>query len=324
MKTPVEANRAVWGFRVFWILCLFSWAVYGQQESETPSTDMRSFSFSLIRVPVWVTDNRGEAPLQLKAEDFRMLVDGREVAPARCSNVWVEPLELVYLVDVSGSMDVGGKLEGSLQTLDYLLKRHRSEDRWRIAAFSDGQVVQVLDHEQAEHWGTLRPKFRAYGKTALFDALSLGEGWFHKDSLHNRAILLFTDGNDNQSILTESQLYETLKALNFPVFIVGIADGFVPTQNSGREKLGLKTLEEITKISGGELFIASDSSQLPQIGRWLEQRLRPQYLLTFMVERGARERRRTIEVQVKGRSDLQIRHRSGYIGLEPEYRGGSQ
>jgi len=302
-------------------LCLMGW---GEERQETPTAEMRSFSFSLIRVPVWISKKNGVAPSSLTKEDFQLLVDGREVVIERCARVWEEPLELVYLVDLSGSMEVGGKLEGSLQTMDYLLKRHRSEDLWRVAAFSDAQVVQVLDQSQVDHWQALRSKFKAYGKTALFDALSVGDGYFTAESMDNRGILLFTDGNDNQSILTDIELYQILKELSVPVFIVAIADGFIPSKTEAREKLGLKTMEEITKISGGELFLASDRSQLPQIGVMLEQRLRPQYLLTFMVERGARERKRTIEVQVRSDADFEIRHRSGYIGLEPEYTGGRE
>ncbi len=251
-------------------------------------------------------------------------MDGRPTVIEKSRRVFDRPLELVYLLDVSGSMEVGAKLAGSIRTISYLLGQHRPKDRWRIVVFSDRQVVQILEHTQRQHWETLSARLEAYGKTALYDALSIGNRFFSDESLHNRAILLFTDGNDNQSHLTEEQFRKVLKNLEIPVFVVGIADGFLPTKTKGREELGLHTLEEITKISGGKLFIARDVSHLDRIATLLGTHLRPQYLLTVVVERGALERRHEIEVKVKGRTSARIRHRTSYIGLEPEFIGGNR
>ena len=152
----------------------------------------------------------------------------------------------------------------------------------------------------------------------------MGRSFFNGQSLHSRAILLFTDGNDNQSQLDEAQFYEILKALDVPVFVVGIADGFLPTRSENREKLGMRTLQDITALSGGKLFVVKDISQLPEIAETLRESLRPQYLLTMTVERGAQERRHEIEVKLKGRKSFRIRHRTGYIGMEPDFIGGNK
>ena len=115
----------------------------------------------------------------------------------------------------------------------------------------------------------------------MYDTLADSNRFFSDYSLHNRAIILFTDGNDNESRLNREQLYHLLKILDVPVFIVGIADGIIPTKKRGEPKQDLKTLSEITKITGGTLFLARNASALPQIADTLKTKLRPQYLLTM-------------------------------------------
>ena len=279
---------------------------------------MQSFKFALVRIPVWLPLATNQKVRALEKRDFRLFINGKPAMIENCVNTYSRPMDLVYLLDVSGSMAVGGKLDGSIQLISQLIERHRSDDRWRVVVFADNQVVQVLDQDQWRDWPKLKAKLRAYGKTALFDALSDTGRYFPEESHHNRAVLLFTDGNDNQSKLTRKQFLQILKTLDAPVFVVGIADGFVPTRQAYRDILGLNTLEEIAYISGGALFLAKDRRQLPGIAESIRNSLRPQYLLTLTVERGPKEKRQEIEIKVKRIAMSGIRHRTGYIGLTPQ------
>ena len=283
---------------------------------------VQSFRFSLIQIPVWVANKKGVPIPNLRKKDFRLHVDNHPVPINGCLQAWDRPMELVYLLDISGSMGIGGKLAASIETISHLIENAQEGDRWQIIVFADGQVVRVLDQSQAHLWSKLKVKLEAYGKTALYDALSLCHSYFSDDSLTNRGVLLFTDGNDNQSRLTRDQLFSLLATLDIPVFIVGIADGFIPTDPDQQEKLGLNILKEIANITGGELVLAEHSSQLPVIARRLSRTLRPQYLLSITVERGGGDRYHNIRVGLKKNRGFQVRYRKGYIGFLPELMGG--
>lgn len=289
-------------------------------QNEDPNLT-QSFQFSAIRIPLWVS-HQGLPVTDLVEQDFQLLINGEPAVIERFIHTEDRPMELVYLLDLSGSMEVGGKLRGSIQALEYFISRHQPVDRWRLCVFADGQVVKVLDQDRADEWQALVPKLKAYGKTALYDALNLANTYFTADSLASRAVLLFTDGHDNQSLLSQEQVVTVLKKLDVPVFIVAIADGFIPEAGSQEEPLAVGTLRHIGNTTGGQLFVARDTAQLPYISRKLAVKMRPQYLLTMTVERGAADRRHQIDVQLRRKKPYQLRFRKGYTGSLPEFLGG--
>lgn len=294
---------------------LLGLSLLAHAQDELPKT-YQSFSFATVRIPVWVSDRNGLPIADLKLDDFLLFVDQQPVAIERCLSSRDMPLEVVYLIDLSGSMAMGGKLEGAIQAIDWLLAQHQADDRWRVIAFSDGQIVEVANERNAASWTEVKPKLRGYGKTALFDTLAALDHYFEPTSLNNRVVLAFTDGNDNHSQLSEAQLLKVLAVIRVPLFVVGVRDGFIPDSAEGREALGLSTLEALTSITGGQLFLAENPDQLAIVTRTLWPKLRPQYLLTITVESSETERHE-LTVRLKRRRNEAVRYRQGYLGSVP-------
>ncbi|MDJ0841542.1 MAG: hypothetical protein QNK37_33855 [Acidobacteriota bacterium] len=313
--------------RVATILCAFLYVggAHGQESSDTPEAprEYRSFRFALVRIPIWVNDSRGLPVTGLKRRDFKLYVDGRRVAVEGFMEVGADPMETAYLFDLSGSMGMGGKVDASIETVSWMLKRQRMDDRWRMYAFSDDQIVQFLEDRQREQWDILKMRMRGFGRTALYDALAASGGFFNEDSLTNRAVLLFTDGNDNRSSLTEEQMLRVLSVLDVPVFVVAMVNGNFSDHSREKEDLGLHTLHEIAKVSGGELFLVRGSGTVQEVWHRLERRMRPNYMLTITVERGPGEQRRSINVKPAGfgRRSWTVRGRKGYLGSLPTIGG---
>ncbi len=286
-----------------------------QAQDEMPQA-YQSFAFTTVRIPVWVSDRNGLPVGGLERDDFQLLVDQRPVAIERFLSSRDMPLEVVYLLDLSGSMALSGKLQGAIQAIDWLLAQAQPDDRWRVIAFSDGQIVECANERNPASWAEVKPKLRGYGKTALFDTLAALDHYFEPTSLNNRVVLAFTDGNDNHSQLTEAQLLKVLAVVRVPLFVVGVRDGFIPDSAEGREALGIDTLEALTSATGGQLFLAEDQAHLVVITRTLWPKLRPQYLLTITVEASETERH-GLTVRLKRRRHEAVRYRQGYLGSVP-------
>lgn len=285
-------------------------------QSDQPYRDSQNFRFALIQVPVWVSDTRGISISDLERSDFSIKVDGKPIEIESFEKTYLQTLEMVFLIDISGSMALGGKLAGSIDATLYITRNLRSDDQWRWVVFADNQILEVLNHQQAHRMDEVVEKMSAYGQTCLFDALSLSGRYFSDRSKGARAMLLFTDGNDNQSQFTQDQVLALLRILDVPVFTVGIADGFWPSTVEGEEALNLDGMRKISEISGGYFFMAESDRDLPRIARELRLMLRAHYLISFVVERGPGESRHSIEVSCRKKS-YRVRSRKGYIGYLP-------
>jgi VWFA-related protein len=305
------------------MLCLALVSLLTAQIQEEEPTQLQSFRFSLVQVPLWVRDGRGNLVANLQAHQVTLKVDGQPVRIESFQNSSQHSLELVCLLDLSGSMGLGGKLEGSCQAITYLERSMARGDSFRLVVFADEQVLSLVDESNRHELPHLLGKARAYGKTALLDALSRSDTYFSPGSQGNRALVLFTDGIDNSSALSEEQLLAILRIVEVPVFAVGILDGMVPHEQASEEPLKVDSLRRISEASGGLLLLARSADDLPLLARSLDRHLRAHYLLAFTVERGSGEREHLIELQLR-KNSYQLRHRKGYIGLSPEPIGGKR
>ena len=125
---------------------------------------MQSYRFSLVKIPVWVTNRQGIARINLEKSDFKVTVDRREVKIEDCILAFNRPMELIYLVDVSGSMAIGGKLQGSIEAVTYLMDQRRPEDRFKVIAFADGSIIEVVNQDDLASWDTLKHHFTGLWK----------------------------------------------------------------------------------------------------------------------------------------------------------------
>jgi len=299
---------------LFWLF-MTSCHVWAQQG--TPYRDSQNFQFALIQVPIWVADKKGRNVSNLDLRDLEVRVDKKSVKIESFKRTYFQLVEMVFFLDISGSMALGGKMRGSIETMLYITRNLRPDDRWKWVVFADNQVLEVLNQQQAHRMDEVVEKIKAYGKTCLFDALSSTGRYFSDKSKGARAVLLFTDGNDNQSQFSQEQILALLSILDVPVFTVGIADGFWPSTMEGEEALNLDGMRKISEISGGYFFMAESDKNLPEIARDLRKMLRAHYQISFVVERGPGESRHSIDVKCRKKS-YRVRSRKGYIGYLPE------
>src|SRR5262249_27244783 len=131
------------------------------------------------------------------------------------------PLTLALLVDVSGSMRVGPKLEYAREVLERLVA-NLEDGRDEVGLFTFDDTL----HEPQSF--TMHPtaidsvleKAQPFGTTSLYDAIAATARRLDSRPSPRRAIVVFTDGVDTSSVLTPSEVSALASSIDVPVYIV--------------------------------------------------------------------------------------------------------
>ena len=186
-------------------------------------------------LPVLVTDKDGKYVEGLTKNDFVIRVGDSRVDFDTFERDEGAPVSFAFLVDTSGSMGVGNKLDNAKNAIRSILRNRVPGDDFALFTFSEGKVRLVTDSspDPAELLIKALWELEASGQTALFDAVAMTPELM-KGRNNKRAILLFTDGVDNASQLSAAQMAEILQRVSVPVY----ADRHEECSVRSRERAG--------------------------------------------------------------------------------------
>ncbi len=285
----------------------------------------------------------------LKKEDFQVYEDGvlQQVDQFLPSEA---PLSLLLLLDVSGSTGLYLNLMKAA-TIDFIGKI-KADDRVAIAAFSSRvDLLQGFSNDRAKAEQAIK-KIWAGGGTSFYDALMTCINEYMRSVEGRSAIVVFTDGIDNQleggypagSQTTFDELYRKVQEAEpiiYPIFLdtVGMTSGGPATGADGRFRgrrptlertapdtspgnpqdeedsyvVGMKQLRMIADQTGGRMYTPHKIDQLSGIYTEIAGDLRIQYLIGYNPTNTARDGRwREIRVKIKGHPEAAARTRKGY------------
>lgn len=294
----------------------------GEALAQAPPRFEEEVSIAYVLVPVTVRGRRGYVE-ELERDDFRLTVDGRRVPIESFDAEASTPVSLVWLQDLSGSMDTEGKLEASRRALDYFLERSRPDDGFAIATFAGGRInVEVPFTDNVATLREAMNLWEGYGTTALYDAVAWVPELSATGDNPRRAVMLITDGIDNASAMPAATAGAVIRYAEVPVYAIGLGRPIVPVDG---DEEGIyryaQLLERLADTTGGRYFHVTSVDGVDDVAEAVHEELRRQYVLGFPAltsdRDGVREYHR-IEVEVVGRSEAEVVHRAGYQGGPPE------
>jgi len=261
-----------------------------------------------VSVVFTVTDRHNRYVKNLAGRDFRVIDDSRSVENFRFRPESNLPLQVGLLIDASNSIRDRFKFEqeSAIEFLNQII-RPRFDKAFVIGFDVAPEVTQdFTDNTEklAKGVRALRPG----GGTAMYDALF----YACRDKLMKapqtasvrRAIILVSDGDDNQSHVTREEAIEM--ALRANVIVYTISTNFPSGGN------GDKVLERIAEATGGRAFEPFQLQQVADAFAQIQDDLRSQYELSYRPENFAHDGRyRTIEISAL-RKGLKVRSRNGY------------
>jgi Ca-activated chloride channel family protein len=129
-----------------------------------------------------------------------------------------------------------------------------------------------------------------------------------------RAVVVFTDGNDNASRMTPAQVSGIASAIDVPVYIFGVVSSIDnPSSDlaTGPTKSPLAgPLVDLANLTGGHVFVSSSPVERSLAARQIVEELRHQYLIAFESSGDPGWHRLAVRVRNK---NMVVRARSGYI-----------
>jgi Ca-activated chloride channel family protein len=227
-----------------------------------------------------VTDRHGNFIPNLKQSDFALLDDQK--APARVSSFTQQtnlPLRVGILIDASTSIRSRFQFEQQAAT-EFLLQAIKSKsDRAFVMGFDSTPDVTQDWTNNLDGLQTGVTKLRPGGGTALYDAvytacrdklLDISRG----QEPVRRAMVLVSDGNDNQS---RAYIDDAIKMCQRAETIVyAISTNWTPSRGKGDD-----VLQRMAAATGGRAFFPPSVDEMSLGFNSIEEELRSQYALTY-------------------------------------------
>jgi Ca-activated chloride channel homolog len=263
---------------------------------------------NLVLVPVTVNDPRSRPVSALEKENFRVFEDGVEQTITQFA-MEDEPTAVGLVFDTSGSM--GAKLGTSRVAARQFFKTANPEDEFFLVQFDSSPKLLV---RLTADTGTIESQLlfsRSKGSTALLDAVYLSLHEIKRSNKNKKALLVISDGGDNHSRYSFSEVRRTLRESDVLIYSIGVFGGAGTAEEMG----GPGLLSQIASDTGGQAFVAN-AGELPDIAEKIGIDLRNRYVLAYSPKDQERDGRyRRIRVQVippRGLPKLHAHWRLGY------------
>jgi Ca-activated chloride channel homolog len=279
---------------------------------DTPHGNIR-VDTTLVLIPVTVTDPLNRFVTGLEKENFRVFEDKSEQQVSQFSSEDA-PLSVGVVFDCSGSM--GAKLEKSRQAVAQFFKTANPEDEFFLVEFSDRAELAVKFTTNLEEIQNRLTFTQSKGKTALLDGVYLALHHMKKAKNPRMALLIISDGGDNNSRYTESEIKKLVQEADVQIYAIGIFEGASTRGRTAEELGGPSLLNEIAEQTGGRHFPVENVNELPDIAAKIGIELRNQYIIGYSPknrERNGKYRRVQVKlVQPRGLPPLRAFWRMGY------------
>jgi Ca-activated chloride channel homolog len=294
------------------------WAA-GQNPVPVPAPNPAAQGDELARIQVdvtrvnmlfTVTDKKGRFITDLGKTDFEIIEGKRPQAIQEFTAESDLPLRLGILIDTSNSIRDRFRFEQEAAT-EFIHSVMRSRlDRALVVSFdTSAELVSDLIEDTDKLEAAIRG-LRPGGGTALYDAIffacrdKLGQD--QPRTKFRRAIVIVSDGDDNQSRYTRDQALEMAQKADVVLYAIS-------TNMSRQETDGDKVLRYFTQETGGRAFFPFKVEDLEQSFENIANELRHQYNILYRPEPLATDGLfHTVDLRVKGHKDFMVRARRGY------------
>jgi Ca-activated chloride channel family protein len=263
-----------------------------------------------VNVLFIATDRHGKFVRNLGQTDFSILDDHKPVQSIVNFRRETDlPLKLGLLVDVSGSVHSRFEFEQEAATSFLQHTIRAGFDKAFVLGFNSHQQIAQDFTDNVSLLSSSIQRLHEGGGTALYDAIYMA---CHdklikeqSDRPTRKALIILSDGEDNQSEHTRAQVIEMAQRAEVILYAIS-------TDDSGLVLRGDRILEQLADATGGRAFFPFKMKDITHSFAAIEDELRSQYVVSYRPSDFDPDGRyRSIEITAL-KKDMQVRARKGY------------
>jgi len=266
-----------------------------------------SENVDLVLLDVSVRNPRGGFVSGLEKSNFRVFEDGHARQITHFASVDT-PVTVGLVMDDSGSMR--NKRPEVVTAGLAFAKSSNPQDEFFVVNFNDSVVRGLPPHVPfTDDLQILRAGLyygQPVGQTALYDAVAYALKHLERGHRDKRTLIVVSDGGDNVSQLSFSQLMTSVVASRATIYTVGLFDPEDRQLNPG-------VLRKLANVSGGEYFQPASLDQVMPVFEKISRDIRNRYTVGYIPDGSAQRAVRSVKVsaQEDGRK-LSVKTRTNY------------
>jgi Ca-activated chloride channel family protein len=296
-------------FAFFFALMWISRISAQERSSITPGATIK-IDVDLVLLTATVTGLDGRTVTGLQQKHFRLWEDKVEQQIEYLTEEDT-PVSIGLIFDATGSM--ADKITAARDAAATFLRASNPEDEFFLVTFSqEPRFVEFFTTDISRLQN--RMLFTGTkGLTPLFDAVYLGLDKMKSAANKRKALLLITDGEDNHSRYSLTDVKQFVREQDVQIFAIGIVDS---SQQLVEGRTGRATIEDLVNATGGHAFFPESADELEDICSKIAIELRNEYVLGYHPTNKTTDGLwRKIRVKVdppKGFTGLSVHARNGY------------
>ncbi len=271
---------------------------------------------SLVLIPVHVTTPDGFSVTDLTKENFSLAEDNIQQNITHFSKDDA-PLSVGIVFDSSGSMR--NKMLKSSEAVATFFKTANADDEFFLVEFNERPKLLVPFTPDSDEIYRRAARIKPFGRTSLLDAIHLAMVQMKKARNFRKAIVVLSDGGDNRSRFTFSEIKNAMLETDVQLFAMGIFDENARRQTA-EEQNGPRLLDELAEQTGGRLYSVENLDDLESISARISQELRNQYVLGYSPSNNSRDGKyRQVRLKLEAPAEmpkLRTNYRHGYYAPE--------
>jgi Ca-activated chloride channel family protein len=288
----------------------------GAGDAAQPPVPRFRSAVQVVTVAAVVRDRKGRFVADLDRDDFEVLDRGRRRPIVEFRAGGQGSVSVALLVDESGSMRLGSRMEAARQAAGHLMNVLDPARGDEVAVFTFDAELRELAGFGGDFDAARRSleRLQPFGSTSLFDAIAHTAERIGERASRRRAVVVVTDGVDTSSRMAPGEVSAAASAIDVPVYVVAVG-GLLEREVDAaegyrRDDRQRGELTDLARWTGGELFVATGPAEAQVAAQQIVSELRYQYLLA--IEASPDPGWHPLEVRTRN-PELRVRARSGYI-----------